>query len=209
MPLSWVGCLRSADEHITRKTFFLPNETAPQTCLGYGGFALGNVTGEDARRAYQRLLDLKIAMSVQNQRSRTQRAFYRACFRESPCFITQPRKRTWSDARTDAALLIGSISIEQPVCDREPKPYYCGMVEEGTPLVEAVHRHRKATQGKNHAVPSPRRSRNVHVTLSAPGRLVSHVSGSSHARSSVPRPTAGCGSSTARDLFRTSRRRRA
>ena len=144
-----------AYEHITTKVGLVGNGTVPETCIGYGGLALGNVTGADAHAALARLLQLKAALSLQAQKAHRSRDFYRFCTRERPCWLTEPRNATGSrDApRTDAALLLGSVSIEQPTCHRRPRPYHCGLVERngGAAFVRAIELDRWRHEGPNHA----------------------------------------------------------
>ena len=91
-------------------------------CVGYGGLAIGNVTGADSRPAMRRMVELRKAIFRQQEDP----VHRRLCTREIPCVVVEPTNVThWSQPRTDMALLVGTISIEQPVCSRAPAPYHC------------------------------------------------------------------------------------
>ena len=119
-----------AYEHITFRSTSgsFSNRSATEECAQVGAFVLGSdgAKHEPARVRAREILRKRaclVASSVTRKNGRITRLTQRLTLR---CTIARPDDSSALDAITFG----GSVSTEQPFCDRVPAPYYCANKED-------------------------------------------------------------------------------
>lgn len=127
-----------AYEHVTVKPVIADNKSVP--CIGFGGYALGNVSGPDALGAKRRLVELRQQLARQSALAQTSHQFYMRCFRQLPCYTAV--KLESATSFVDMSLTLGTVTIEEPYCGQQRTieerpstvgssivPFYCGQTQ--------------------------------------------------------------------------------
>lgn len=110
-----------AYEHMTSRPVPVGNRT--EYCMGHGGYAIGNLTVNDGAAARARLLWLMNERNRQSALAERNRQYYLNCHRLITCYFGATADGHM--AYPDLGIMLGSVNAMQPVCGREPEPYYC------------------------------------------------------------------------------------
>ena len=110
-----------AYEHMTQKPVSVNGSDV--TCYGYGGYALGNVSGPDLALAEQRLTELKDALGRQGRLAEKNHEFYMRCHRLRTCHSRIFNLGTGKVV--EMGITLGTVTLEQPFCGRPPSPFPC------------------------------------------------------------------------------------